>query len=447
MDHATQLWMWGLSLLSAFAPVFTRPGWVRCVPWVTGMVLCWEEHPLTQILTALGLASRWRVLEHLAEYGAWDRGAVERHTLQGLAQERPARWGRYHPVAVDDTTRHRTSKPVWGTCTFHDASPRRPHRADTVRAHNWAVMGELRPGRPWTSLPHAARLSCRRGQLPAGETFQTTTTPAVTLVRHADAESGARIVGVLAGAYAVDTVVRPCLEPEGGQRRIELVTRRRADARVSHPVGARPRAQGRPPKWGARLAAPQHQVSWPVTWQASRAWGDGRMRRCQDTQRRCRWAGSGPQLPVPAFVVPMAGDEAPGFLVTSALDLSVAQAVAVFAARFRQEDAIRDHQQRLGMEAGRAWTQEPILRTFQVPWVALPLLRLLQAHRECAWGTGSWWLKPEWNRRTRQGAILDLRRLLWRYRPECSPFLVALEELEKIPQPLGLSSDFAGRAA
>jgi len=60
MDQATQLWAWWLSLLSAFAPVFTRPGWVRFVQWVTGTVLCWEEHTLTQILTALGLESRWQ---------------------------------------------------------------------------------------------------------------------------------------------------------------------------------------------------------------------------------------------------------------------------------------------------------------------------------------------------------------------------------------------------
>jgi hypothetical protein len=53
MDQATQLWTWWLSLLRTFAPVFTRPGWIRFVQWVTGMVLCWEEHTMTQLLTAL----------------------------------------------------------------------------------------------------------------------------------------------------------------------------------------------------------------------------------------------------------------------------------------------------------------------------------------------------------------------------------------------------------
>jgi DDE superfamily endonuclease len=136
MSEATQLWDGWQGLLRAFATVFTRPGWVRFVQWVTGMVLCWEEHTLTQILTALGLEARWRVLEHFAASGAWDREAVERQTLRLIEQERPARWGRYHPVALDDTKLHRTSAKVWGTCTFHESSARSPNRAETVRAHN-----------------------------------------------------------------------------------------------------------------------------------------------------------------------------------------------------------------------------------------------------------------------------------------------------------------------
>jgi hypothetical protein len=64
-------------LLSAFANVFTRPGSVCFVQWVTGMVLCWEEHTITQILIALGLESRWRVLEHFADVGC--SGGTEPH--------------------------------------------------------------------------------------------------------------------------------------------------------------------------------------------------------------------------------------------------------------------------------------------------------------------------------------------------------------------------------
>lgn len=89
--QATSLWTWWLLVLRPFALVFTRPGWVRFVQWITGMVLCLAEHTLTQLLTALDLQSRWRVLEHFAEYGAWDHAAVERQTLRSIEQVQPAR--------------------------------------------------------------------------------------------------------------------------------------------------------------------------------------------------------------------------------------------------------------------------------------------------------------------------------------------------------------------
>jgi hypothetical protein len=267
------------------------------------------------------------------------------------------------------------------------------------------------------------------------------------MLRQADAESAAPILGVFDGAYAVDTVVRPCLESRPGQRRIDLVTRLRADARLYHPVGARLRAKGRPLKWGARIAAPQHHVYWPVAWQASQAWVYGRVRRFQYKQVRCRWAVSGPQFPVHAFVVQMAGYAKPWFLVTTALDLSAVQVVTVWAARFRQEDGFRDHKQRLGMEECRAWTKEPILRTFQIQLVALTLLRLLQARLNHTWGHGNWWLTPEWNPRKRHASILDLRRLCWRYRPEFAQFLLALEKLKNIPTTSSPRHSPAGRAA
>ena len=99
------------------------------------------------------------------------------------------------------------------------------------------------------------------------------------------------------------------------------------------------------------------------------------------------------------------------------------------------------------MEECRAWTKEPILRPFQVQRLAMTRWRLRQAPLERGWEAGTWWVQPEWNRRQRHASILDLRRLFWRYRTEFSQFLVALEELEEIPQPPTLGPDPTGRAA
>jgi hypothetical protein len=93
---------------------------------------------------------------------------------------------------------------------------------------------------------------------------------------------------------------------------------------------------------------------------------------------------------VHVFVVAVPGYREPWFLVTTALDLSAAQVVEAFTAHVRQEDGFRDHTQRLGMEACRAWTKELVRRTFQVQMVALTLRRLLPFRLDQTCGMGSW---------------------------------------------------------
>src|SRR3974377_374137 len=86
MDDAKGIgWQWQ-RLLAEFRGVFTLGGWARFAQWVTGTVLCAEEHTITQILTASGLEEQWRNLERFAEYGAWDRAAVERQLMRVVEQ-------------------------------------------------------------------------------------------------------------------------------------------------------------------------------------------------------------------------------------------------------------------------------------------------------------------------------------------------------------------------
>ena len=435
MDDGKTLWARWQALMKRFTVWFTRPGWVRFVQWVTGTVLCWEEHTITQILTAMGLESRWRVLESFAEYGAFDCAAVERGTVRLIEEQQPARWAGYHPVALDDTKEHRTSEGVWGTCTFHEPASRSPNRAETVRAHNWVVAGDLIPGQPWTYLPHTARLYFRKSQLPAGETFCTKTQWAVVMLQQIDAESSVPLLAVYDGAYANKTVIKPCLNPLPDQRRIEVVTRLRVDARLYRPKVAN--AMGRPRKWGRRLPAPQRHDHWEVPWHKGQAYIYGRPRTFQYKQVQCFWSVSGPTIPVHVFVFQVEGYEDPWYIVSTALDLSPAQVVAVFAARYRQEDGFRDHKQRLGMEECRAWTKEPILRTFRVQMLAQTLLRLLQFELDAECGQGTWWSPPEWNPHKKHPSILDLRRLLWRHRQDFSHFLAELEEVAKVEPATG----------
>jgi hypothetical protein len=390
-----------------------------------------EEHTVTQILTSLGMEDRWRVVEHFAEYGAFRRDAVEQQTRRLIEDELAPRFAGYRVVALDDTKCHRTSKRVWGTCTFHEPAGRSPNRASTVRAHNWVVAGDLVPGTPWTYLPHTARLYFRKTQLPSGETFAKKTELAVAVLRQADSDSPVPLLAVIDGAYANRTVIRPCLDATKG-RRIDVVTRLRYNARLHKPLPETSvRGPGRPRKWGERLPAPQEHGRWGVPWQSGRAYLYGRERTFRFKERLCRWSVAGAAEPVRVFVFEVEGYDEPWFLVTTSAALTAAQVVTVFCARFRQEDAFRDHKQRLGMEECRAWTKAPVERTFAVQMVALTLLRLLSRRLDADPEVGRWWSAPDWNRKKGRPSVLDVRRAVWARRAEFSHFLRELDGRRK----------------
>lgn len=427
MNDATPLVRLWRQLLTHFACVLTEPGFARFAQWVTGTVLAWEEHTITQILTSLGRADRWRVVEHFAEYGAFRREAVERRTRSLIEAEPSPRFAGYRPVALDDTTCHRTSKAVRGVCTFHEPAGRSPNRASTVRAHNWVVAGDLVPGTPWIYLPHTARLYFRKTQRPPGETFAKKTESAVAMLREADSDSPVPILAGFDGAYANQTVIRPCLDATKG-RRIDVVTRLRCDARLYKPLPeVTVRGPGRPRKWGRPLPSPQEHERWGVRWQSGKAYVYGRLRTFRFKERSCRWSVAGATEAVRVFVFEVEGYAEPWFLVTTSATLTPAEVVSVFAARFRREDGFRDHKQQLGMEECRARTKAPVERTFAVQMVALAPLRSLSRRLDSAPEVGRWWSAPDWNRRKSHPSVLDVRRAVWAERTEFSHFLRELD--------------------
>ena len=170
-----------------------------------------------------------------------------------------------------------------------------------------------------------------------------------------------------------------------------------------------------------------------VPWLRGRAYVYGRIRTFRYKRLRCCWSVSGPKEIMHAYVFEVPGYDKLWATITSAVDLSAGQTLSANGGRFRQEDGIRDHKQRLGMEECRAWTKEPILRTFQVQIVAQTLLRLMQFRLDTACGD-AWRLAPPWNPRKRHASILDLRRLFWKHRQRFSQVLAGLDDLQKPPQ-------------
>ena len=420
-------WLWSLwqAILLSFAYGFTRRGRQRFVQWVTGLALNVEEHTITQSLVGLGRVGDWKALEAFAEYGSWKPRCLAWGLTRRLDRLPGRAWHGYHVWAGDDTKVHRTSKDVWGVCTFHEYTARCPNRAATVRAHNWVILGALLPeaGRPALFLPVAGRLYFRRTQLPAAPKgppipFRTKCALLVELGRqHADACSD-KTLGVFDGGFALRSVVRPLVRPdEPGVPRVDVLTRLRQDARLHAlpPPTRRPGQRGATRKWGKRLPPPRQGGRWPGAWQEGRAFLYGRVRVVRYKEVVCLWRVLGHDAPVNAVVAAVEGYRRRFTLVSSATELSGLQMVEVFAARFRQEDAFRDLKQRLGWEECRAWTRQPIERTTQALLATMTALRLLQLELQQQRGD-DWWLHPPWNPHKSRPSVRDVERLLWQHR-------------------------------
>jgi hypothetical protein len=186
---------------------------------------------------------------------------------------------------------------VWGTCHFHEYTARCPNRASTVRAHNWVVLGALlhEPDKPGWFLPIAGRLYFRKSQLPAGPEglleFRTKCELAVGLLREQARIHPGKHLGVVDGGYALASVVRPLVLPEGGAPRVDVLTWLRRDAQLfALPPTARPAGKRGPkPRWGRRLPPPRRGGSWERGWRTGSAFIYGRERKVRWKEVICLW--------------------------------------------------------------------------------------------------------------------------------------------------------------
>jgi hypothetical protein len=420
-----RLWPLWQAILLSFALGFTQRGRQRFVQWCTGLALNVEEHTITQSLVALDRVHDWKALEAFAEYGHWNLWLVQFGIARRIDRLPNRLWYGFHVWAGDDTKVHRTSRDVWGACTFHEYSARCPNRASTVRAHNWLVTGALlpNPGQPAHFLPIAGQLYFRKSQMPQAQKgpaipFRTKCQLLVEQLRDHRKACPGKTLGVFDGAFAVKSVVRPLVKPdEPSLPRIDVLTRLRHDAALfALPPKERKKGQrGATPVWGKRLSPPRQGGRWPGQWQDGAAFIYGRERQVSYKEVLCQWRVMGHDEQVKAVVAQVQDYKKRFTLVCSATELSGLAIVELFCARFRQEDCFRDLKQRLGWEECRAWTRNPIERTTAALLATCSALRLLEMQlRE---GKGDeWWLHPPWNPSKTRPSILDVERLLRQHR-------------------------------
>ena len=227
------------------------------------------------------------------------------------------------------------------------------------------------PEKPAWFLPISGRLYFRKSQLPVGPEgileFHTKCELAVALLREQARIIKGKHLAVFDGGYALESVVRPLVLPEGGA----------LGSNSSPACGAMPGCTPCPcprsstPR-GSRDRSPSGVSGWSHPAGAACGTRSGRSEPPSSTAAGvrwkeiiCLWRVLGWEVPVKAIVAYVEGYKQRFTLVTSAVELTGLQMVELFTGRFRQEDGFRDLKQRLGWEECRAWTANPIQRTSQ----------------------------------------------------------------------------------
>ena len=385
------------------------------------------------------------MLEAFAEYGRWNlpflQYGVARRGLDRLSPN-PAPWHGYCVWAADDTKVHRTSKDVWGTCTFHEYTARCPTGAGTVRAYNWVVLGRVaaqrRPAGPLPAdrrpavLPQdpAPRKAEKGPPIPL---FRTKCALLVELGReHANSVLGqdvgrlrwrvalrsagcGRWPGSSAGpaAHRLPDPALPC------------------DARLHALPPVFPDVSGgakgaATPKWGKRLPPPRQGgrvAGRPGS--AARPSSTAAWRPVRYKEVVCLWRVLGHEVPVKAVVAQVEGYQKRFTLVSSAMG---PQRVAVgrgdLLARFRQEDAFRDLKN-VGGGGGVPGVElaSPIERTTQAVLVTLTA-SCGYCSSSCKSPRGvTGGCTPRGTRRRPWPSVLDVERLMRRHREQIQRLL------------------------
>ncbi|MHA6797875.1 IS701 family transposase [Bounagaea algeriensis] len=141
-------------LVEVFRPCFTAPSFATFVVLVTGMISQTGRATVCGMLTAAGLARRWR---HERAHWFFSRAvwSVDRVGLKLLSVIVDRVLGPEEPVrvAVDDTLFRRAGRKTHGTAWHRDPTSASPGAA-SAWGHTWVVAGVL------ITLPFATRPVC-----------------------------------------------------------------------------------------------------------------------------------------------------------------------------------------------------------------------------------------------------------------------------------------------
>jgi DDE superfamily endonuclease len=411
-----------LSLIGAFAPLFSNLVWQHAQVLVLGAMLTPGQRTVAAALRIVGLSAErhFQTYHRVLNRAAWSSWALSR-VLLGLLIQTFATAG---PVIVglDDTIERRRGAKIRAKGIYRD--PVRSSHSHFVKASGlrWLSLMLLVPI-PWAqrvwALPFLTVLAPSERYYAGGQRVHKKLTdwarqmllqlrrwlPRRALVVVAD--SSFAVISLL---WRMTQLAHP----------VCLIVRLRLDAALYEPAPPRrPHQIGRPRVKGQRLPTLKQVAQNPKTrWQRVTIphwYGEGR-RTIEIVSKTAVWRHSGqPVVPIRWVLIRDPKDK----FKTQALlctDLKVApvQIVKWFVLRWQLEVTFREVRTHLGVETQRQWSDKAILRTTPALLGLFSLVTLL-AHRHVRRGRlpirqAAWYVKL---RPTFSDALAVVRQHLW----------------------------------
>ena len=409
-----------ISVVAAFAPLFTRPTWKNINTLLVGAILCRGARRITSILRVMGLSEikNFSKFHRVLSRARWDSMAASKILFGLLIKLLPSDWPII--IAVDETLERRQGKKIKAKGAYRDAVASSQSRVVISFGLKWECMTLIVPlpwcKRPW-ALPFMTILSpSKKFDDAAGNTHKTSIDWTIQMMRCVSRWLKRKAwILVGDGAYACMALAKSCVKSGA-----TLISRLRLDAQLYEAPEAKKKGKrGRNRVKGKRIQLKELLVDPSQVWQTLTVkWYGGEQRTIECLTFECLWYHAG-ELPLKLRIVlvktPNGKNEAETFFSTN-LTNSPTQIIEWFVLRWNIEVTFEETRAHLGIETQRQWSDQAIARTTPLLMALLSILVLVavkmhETKKLVVLETTSWYDKK--GELTLADIIMVIRRSIW----------------------------------
>ena len=409
-----------VSVLSAFACIFTKSTWRNIQVIFVGAILCRGSRQVTKILRVMNLSheknySKYHNVLRRAKWSGLDAAKILFGLLiASLPNEFPIL------VAVDETLERRQGKKIQSIGAYRDAV--RSSTASVVISFGlkWECMALIIP-LPWCqrywALPFLSLLApSKKANEKAGIKHQTSiewTIKMVSVVSRWMLRKPWILLGD--GAYACMDLAHHCLK-----NTVTLISRFRLDAQLFEMPVYKPKMRGRRPIKGCRIHLRNLLDDTSKPWQCAKVkWYGGELKLLEFLPIDCLWYRAG-KTPLPVRVVLIKtpdGKKVAEALFSTCQEHSAIQIIEWFVLRWNLEVTFEETRAHLGIETQRQWSDLAIARSTPLlmslySLVTLIGIRLHESQLLVKAEITSWYYKS--TELCFSDILIAVRNILWR---------------------------------